>query len=657
MTDERRYLLEQVDDAAVVQVYADGFGALTRDERVLAWHLYQAAIAGRDIYYDQRYRHSLAMREVLEAILRYPEGIEPRTLAEVRRYTKLFWLNCGPYQNLTAQKFTLRLTPEALTAALDTALTSARASGAGLAMGAGEPASAVVTRLAPCFFDATFEPAVTCKAPPAGQDLLEASANNLYAGVRLTDLEGFEERYPLNSRLVAGADGLVEEVYRVGGRYGATIGRIVEHLAAAQAVAPPATADALAALIRFYTTGETADRERYDIAWVRDQEAVVDTINGFIEVYMDARGIKGAWEALVYAVDMAKTARIAQIAARAQWFEDRMPWDPAFRKPSVMGVTARAIEVLVETGESGPVTPVGINLPNEQSVREQYGSKSVALSNITAAYERSQHDALKTEFCWDADELARARAWSALASEVTTDLHEVVGHGSGRMADGVELPPQALLKEHHSAIEEARADLVGLYFIADPVMVELGVVSASDQPALVRAAYESCARNAIVQLRRVGDAAVIEEDHFRNRQLIVHWLQAHTGAIETRVRDGRTFFVVVDVDAFRDGCARLLAEVQRIKSTGDYAAACALLNTYGTAVNVPLRDEVRRRVAPFNIPVYTGFVMPRLTPVRDTDGRVMDATVSYPQDLAAQMLEYSALTADTRAADGLVRQA
>jgi dipeptidyl-peptidase-3 len=646
----RRYLLEQVDDAAVVQAYADGFAQLSREQKVLAWHLSQAAIAGRDIYYDQRYRHGLAMRAVLEAILRHPEGVTPDTLAEVRRYTTLFWLNSGPYHNLTAKKFTLRLTPEALVQAVETAV----AHGAALPVRAGESPAALVHRLAPCFFDATWEPAVTSKAPPPGSDLLDASANNFYAGVRLADLNGFEERHPLNSRVVMTASGPAEEVYRIGGRYSATLTRVVEHLAAARMVAPPATAAALDALVRFYTTGEDADRERYDVAWVQDQTAVVDTINGFIEVYMDPRGLKGAWEALVYYVDAAKTARIERVASLAQWFEDRMPWDPAYRKPGVTGVTARAIEVVIETGESGPITPVGINLPNEQSVRERYGSKSVALSNITAAYERAQHDALKTAFCWDDAELARARAWSATASDITTDLHEVVGHGSGRMAEGLDAPPQTLLREHHSALEEARADLVALYFIADPVIVEIGAVAAADHADLVRAAYEACARNAIVQLRRVGDASVIEEDHFRNRQLIVHWLQAHTAAIETRVREGCTYFVVVDVDAFRAGCARLLAEVQRIKSTGDYAAAQALLETYGTQVNVALRDEVRRRVAPFNIPVYTGFVMPRLETVRDAAGTIIDVTVSYPLDLAAQMLEYSDATATTTAADGLV---
>jgi len=649
MTD-RRYLLEQVDDAAVVQAYADGFGTLTRDQKVLAWHLSQAAIAGRDIYYDQRYRHGLAMRDVLEAILRYPEGVQPDTLAEVRRYTTLFWLNSGPYHNLTAKKFTLRLAPDALLQALEAAV----AHGARLPSYPGGTAAALVNRLAPCFFDDSWEPAVTCKTPPAGSDLLTASANNLYSGVTLADLDGFTEQHPLNSR-VAMMDGAPrEEVYRIGGRYSATLTRVVEHLTAARAVAPVGTAAALDALIAFYTTGTDADRERYDIAWVQDQSAVVDTINGFIEVYMDPRGIKGAWEALVYYVDAAKTARIERIAAMAQWFEDRMPWEPAFRKPGVTGVTARAIAVIIETGESGPITPVGINLPNEQSVRERYGSKSVALSNITASYERAQHDALKSAFCWDEAELARARRWSAVASEITTDLHEVIGHGSGRMAAGVDAPPQTLLREHHSALEETRADLVALYFVADPVMVEIGAVGAADHADLVRAAYEAYARNAIVQLRRVGDATVIEEDHFRNRQLIVHWLQAHTSAIETRERDACTYFVVVDIEAFRAGCARLLAEVQRIKSTGDYAAACALLDAYGTQVNVALRDEVRRRVAPFNIPVYTGFVMPTLEPIRDVGGSIVDVAISYPLDLAAQMLAYSAQTADTRVADGLI---
>ncbi len=639
-TGERAFLLEQVDDAAVVQVYADGFAGLPLAQKVLAWHLYQAALAGRDIYYDQRYRHGLEMRDVLEALVRHPAGIAAATMDEVRRYTKLFWLNYGPYNNLTSRKFVLRLTPKTLL----TAVTAAAAAGARLPLRPGESLPAMVERLSRCFFDADFDPSVTCKTPPAGQDILQASANNLYEGVTTADLEGFAERYALNS-LLAKRDGqLVEEVYRVGGRYGAAISRIVGHLEAAAAVAPTATTESLRALIRFYSTGETDDRERYDIAWVRDQDAMVDTINGFIEVYMDARGVKGAWEGLVYYVNPEKTRRIERIAAHAQWFEDHMPWEPRFRRPRASGITARAIDVVIETGESGPITPVGINLPNEQSVREQHGSKSVSLANIAAAYERSQHEGLRAEFCWDEGELARSMRWSATVGDLTTDLHEVVGHGSGRMAEGVTDSPQVLLKEHASAIEEARADLVALYFIASPAMVALGLIPAADHAELVRAEYEGYARNAIVQLRRVGEAATIEEDHFRNRQMIVHWLMAETSAVETRRRDGNTFFVVVDVEAFRAGCGRLLAEVQRIKGTGDYAAAKVLLDTYGTAVNVPLRDEVLARVAPLNVPVYTGFVMPRLEPVQDAAGAIVDVAISYPLDLTTQMLEYSALT-------------
>ena len=643
------FLLEQVDDAAVVQVYADGFAGLPLTQKVLAWHLYQAALAGRDIYYDQRYRHGLEMRDVLEALVRHPAGIADATMAEVRRYTKLFWLNCGPYNNLTSRKFVLGLTPQALVEAV----TQAAAAGARLPQRPGESLLALVERLSPCFFDASFDASVTSKTPPAGQDILQASANNLYDGVTTADLEGFAEHYALNSRLTKRDGELLEEVYRVGGRYGAALARIVEHLEAAAVVAPPATAEALRALIRFYTTGEAADRERYDIAWVRDQDAVVDTINGFIEVYMDARGVKGAWEALVYYVNPEKTRRIERIAAHAQWFEDHMPWEARFCRPTASGITARAIDVVIETGESGPITPVGINLPNEQSVREQYGSKSVSLSNIAAAYERSQHEGLRAEFCWDEGEFVRSKRWSATAGDLTTDLHEVVGHGSGRMADSVTDSPQVLLKEHASAIEEARADLVALYFIADPEIVALGLIGAADHAELVRAEYEGYARNAIVQLRRVGDADTIEEDHLRNRQMIVHWLMAHTSAIENRLRDGKTYFVVVDVEAFRAGCGRLLAEVQRIKGTGDYAAAKAVVDAYGTAVNVPLRDEVLSRVAPLNVPVYTGFVMPRLEPVRDASGAVVDVAISYPQDLTAQMLEYSALTEATRVGAGL----
>jgi hypothetical protein len=397
MNDTRRYLLESVDDAAVVQLYADGFASLDLRSKILVWHLYLAAVAGRDIYYDQRYAHNLEMRGMLEAILTHPTHVEPRVLDEIRRYTKLFWINTGPYNNLTARKFILRLTRDELLAAL----TAARGDGAVIVTRPGQSLAALVDRLAPQFFDEELHPILTNKSPGNGRDILEASSNNLYAGVTMQALEGFDERYALNSRLSADNGRLTEEVYRVGGRYDREIRRIVAHLTDALAYAPPRMAEALSALIRFYQTGEDADRIAYDIAWVRDQESPVDTINGFIEVYLDPRGVKGAWEGMVCYVNPEKTQRIRALAAHAQWFEDHMPWDPRFRKAQVTGVTARAIEVVIETGDSGPVTPIGINLPNDQAIREQYGSKSVSLANVAEAYERSTPEGLRLEFSWD----------------------------------------------------------------------------------------------------------------------------------------------------------------------------------------------------------------------------------------------------------------
>jgi dipeptidyl-peptidase-3 len=642
MDDARRYLLESVDDAAVVQLYADGFAGLALRDKVLVWHLYLAAIAGRDIYYDQRYAHNLEMRALLEALLTHGACVDSRVLAEVRRYTKLFWINTGPYNNLTARKFVLRATREELLAAV----TAARRDGAAIATRPGESLADLVDRMAPLFFDPTFDPILTNKTPGEGRDILESSANNLYAGVTMRALETFDERYALNSRLAAQNGLLVEEVYRVGGRYDRQIRRIVGHLTDALPYAPPAMADALSALIRFYETGEETDRIAYDIAWVRDQESSVDTINGFIEVYLDPRGVKGAWEGIVCYVNPEKTRRIRALAAHAQWFEDHMPWDPRFRKVEVTGVTARAIDVVIETGDSGPVTPIGINLPNDQTIREQYGSKSVSLTNVAEAYERSTPEGMRVEFSWDEAEAERAKRWGALSQELTTDMHEVIGHGSGRMAGGVTLPPHRLLAEQYSAIEEARADLVALYFLADPELVGLGLVPAEDHREIVQTEYEYYARTALVQLRRVRVGTQLEEDHMRNRQMIVEWLRAHTSALDVRRRDGKTYFVMTDAAAFREGVGRLLAEVQRIKSEGDYAAARRLFETYGVHFDPALRDEVVERVDRLKLPSYTGFVMPRLEARRDARGGIVDVAISYPCDLETQMLEYSALSRD-----------
>jgi dipeptidyl-peptidase III len=644
MSDDRRYLLERVGEAAVVQLYADGFTNLSRRDKILVWHLYQAAIAGRDIFYDQRYAHNLEMRDVLEAIIAHADDVDPATLAEILAYAKLFWINTGPYNNLTARKFVLQCTPNALA----TATHAASRAGAQFSTKHGETLDGLIARLGPMFFDPTVDPTVTSKTPPAGQDILAASANNLHVGVTMKDLEGIEEKYALNSRLVKAHGQLVEEVYRIGGRYSPQIEAIVEHLSAAMPYAPESTAAALRALIAFYRSGEDADREAYDIAWVRDKGQAVDTINGFVEVYLDARSMKGAWEAIVFYVNPAKTTQIRTIAEHAQWFEDRMPWDSKYRKEGAHGVTANAIDVVIETGESGPVTPIGINLPNDQGIREKYGSKSVSLSNVTEAYDKSTLPEFRSEFSWSPDEAARAEKWSAFASELTTNMHEVIGHGSGKIDERLNGNPQAALKEQFSAIEESRADLVALYFLPESKLVELGLVPAPDHDEIVRAEYESYARNALVQLRRIRQGTTIEEDHMRNRQTIVGWLMANTSAIEVRRRDGKTYYAMTDARAFREGVGRLLAEVQRIKAEGDYDAAKALVETYGVHFDSALRDEIVARVDRLQLPSYTGFVMPRLEAVTDESGEVTDVAISYPLDLAEQMLEYSAATRHLR---------
>ena len=635
--DDRKYLLERVDDAAVAQLYADGFEALPIDQKLLIWHLYQAALAGRDIFYDQRYAHNLEMRDLLEEVITHAEGIPADVFEEIFRYTKLFWLNTGPYNNLTARKFVLKCTPAEFAGAVATA----QRNGARIPPRTGESLEDMLARMQPLFFDPEFDPILTNKTPGEGRDILEASANNLYVSVTMADIESFEERYPLNSRLVKQDGRLVEEVYRVGGKYDAQIRAIVRHLEDAVPYATDAMAVALRALIAFYRSGEDADRVAYDIAWLADRESPVDTMNGFIEVYMDPRGHKGAWEALVYYVNREKTEGIRRLAAAAQWFEDRMPWAPEYRKQGVKGVTANAIDVVIETGESSPITPVGINLPNDQTIRELYGSKSVSLSNVNEAYDRSTAAEFRREFAWTAEEAARAEKWSSFAGELTTNMHEVIGHGSGRIAERLQGNPQSALKEQYSALEESRADLVALYFLPDPKLVELGLVSPEDHQEIVRTEYEGYTRNALAQLRRVREGTQIEEDHMRNRQMIVGWLMANSSAIEVRKRDGKTYYVMVDAGAFREGVGRLLAEVQRIKAEGDYDAARTLFETYGVHFDPRLRDEIVERVDRLNMPSYTGFVQPRLQPVRAADGRVTDVTITYPLDLTAQMLEYS----------------
>ena len=443
---DRKYLLERVDDAAVAQLYADGFSALPLKEKTLIWHLYQAAIAGRDIFYDQKHRDALEMRAILEQIVAHPQGIDAATLAEIQRYTKLFWINNGPYNNLTARKFVLKATPQAFAAAAKTAAQN----GATFATRPGETLDADADAAAADVLRCQLSTRLSrTRRPGPGKDILQASANNLYSGVSMADLKGFTEKNGLNSRLVKRDGTLVEEVYKIDGRYSSQITEIVKHLEAAIPFATEPMANALRALVQWYRTGDDADRAKYDIAWVQDKASPVDTINGFIEVYLDPRGIKGAWEALVFYVNQEKTARIKKLAENAQWFEDRMPWDPKYRKPTVQGIVANAIDVVVETGDSGPVTPIGINLPNDQThpraVRQQVGGAVERQRSLRAV---DTPGTMRGRVLVDARRSrTRGEVRRTSSGELTTDMHEVIGHASGRMADGVKGTPQELIKE------------------------------------------------------------------------------------------------------------------------------------------------------------------------------------------------------------------
>lgn len=642
-TESRTYLLDRVDDVAIVQLYVDGFDQLSLRDKTLIYHLSQAAIAGRDIYIDQRYRYSLRIRGVLESVLTHADGIDDQTIAAIRKYMKLFWVNNGPHSSLTAQKNLLECPEDAL----NQAVAKAVANGATMPA-SGDDLARLLAEIRPVLFDPEFETHVTQKSPDEGVDILKASANNLYRNVTTEDLAGFEERYPLNSQLVKRDDGtLIENVYRSGldsyvpaGMYAEPIADVISHLEAAIPFATPKMARALGALIHYYRTGEAVDFYEYNIAWVGDKDSPVDTINGFIEVYMDARGMKGSWESAVYFNDPIKMDMIRKFADSAQWFEDHMPYDKQFRKASVKGISAKAIQVVMETGDSGPVTPIGINLPNDATIRQRYGSKSVSLSNVMEAYEKASTPSARAEFCYDDAEFQRADKWKSMALALEVNMHEVIGHASGQVNEGID--PAASIKEYYSALEEGRADLVALYFIGNPKLIELGLVdNESDLREMQLAAYEAYTRNVMTQLRRIKSGTTIEEDHMRNRQMIVGWLAANTDAISVDVRDGKTYFRVADVDQWHNGVGQLLAEVQRIKSEGDRPTAERLMKDYAININVELRDEVLRRYADLDQPAYTGFVQPELTPTTDAVGNITDVKISYPLDLEAQMLKWS----------------
>ncbi|MFN0205026.1 MAG: dipeptidyl-peptidase 3 family protein [Planctomycetota bacterium] len=646
----RRWALERAGEANVVQLYADGFDKLSVRDKILCYHLYRAAVAGRDIYIDQKYKHSLELRDWLEELYLFKDALAPDAAAEIERYTKLFWLNNGPHHHETGRKEIFKLTSEQWCEAA----AAAERAGAKFPWRENSTRAENLHWIYGTVLNHDADPISTNKSPAAGQDILQASAVNYYENISLAEAEAFQEKYALNSRLVKNANGeLVEEVYRSGselyqpGKYAFEIGKIIECLSDALPYAPPATAAALERLIQYYKTGDPADYREYNIAWVSDKSSVVDTVNGFIEVYADPRGRKGAFEAIVSYVNAEKTSAIRKIAAHAAWFEERMPWDHKYKKTDVRGIVANAIDVVIETGDSGPISPIGINLPNPQDIREMYGSKSVNLSNVAEAYENSTSHVLRKEFCYNADELDRAERFALLTSEVHTNMHEVIGHASGRLSPRVGGEPAKALCEYYSTLEEARADLVALWFIGDPETIQMEM-SPGEDAAL--AEYESYTRSALLlQLRKVKTGDRLEEDHARNRQLIANWILHNSNAIERRERGSKTFFVVTDREAWRQAAGKLLARIMQIKGEGDYAAAKELIETYGVRFDIKLREEVLRRVEAADPPAYTGFVQPRLIPVRAASGEIVNIQITYPCDLAEQMLEWSGRRAEPAA--------
>ncbi len=634
--DDRRYLLERVGDVAVVQLYADGFEDLSLRDKLLCYHLSNAAIAGRDIFIDQKLPFSLELRDILESLYLHRDKMEPPVAKEIERYTKLFWLHNGIHNSHSTRKELLRLSRSQI----DQAVGVARRGGARV------PSDTMVGRIFLVLADPNIFVSCTNKSPEDGKDPVQASCNNLY-GPQVTKAaaDAFDEQYPLNSRLVATQSGdLMEYPFRAGdgasvpaGLYKREITQIIKHLTLALPHAPAKTRTALEHLIRYYKTGAISDWRAYNIAWVADNDSVVDHINGFIEVYLDARGVKGAWEAVVSFFAPNKAREIQQLAKEAQWFEDRMPWKDEFKKPNVKGINARAITVIMETGDSGPMTPIGINLPNEADIRQDYGSKSVFLTNVVEAYDKVRGGRALEEFAWDEAEIARARKYVAKASDTMTNLHEVVGHASGKIRPEIKSPAQ-ILGTYYSTLEEARADLVGLYWLPDPKLRAMGIVAHEDAAL---SEYEGYCRNIPVQLRRVPKGRKLEQDHMRNRQMVVFWLIANSDAVKVEKRDGKTYYRVKGVAEFREGCGRLLGEVMRIKATGDFKAGKRLVDIYGTKVDPTLHQEVLTRLEPLNIPSAVGFVQPELRLVKNAAGEVKDVEVHYPLSLEDQMLRWS----------------
>ena len=643
--DKFDYTVEQFADLQILRYRVPGFENLSLQQKELVYYLTEAALQGRDILFDQNGKYNLRIRRTLEAVYTgYKGDKNTPDFKAMEVYLKRVWFSNGIHHHYGSEKFVPGFAPEFF----KEAVLSVDASTLPLAEGQ------TVEQLCDELFPVIFDPAVMPKRvnQAAGEDLVLTSACNYYDGVTQKEAEDFYNAmkdpkdetpvsYGLNSRLVKENGKIQEKVWKVGGLYGQAIDKIVYWLKKAEGVVEnPEQKAVIAELIKFYETGDLKTFDEYAILWVKDLNSLVDFVNGFTESYGDPLGMKASWESLVNFKDMEATHRTEVISGNAQWFEDHSPVDKQFKKDEVKGVSAKVITAAILAGDLYPATAIGINLPNSNWIRSHHGSKSVTIGNITDAYNKAAHgNGFNEEFVYSDAELQLIDKYADLTGELHTDLHECLGHGSGKLLPGVD--PDAL-KAYGSTIEEARADLFGLYYVADPKLVELGLTPNEDA---YKAEYYTYLMNGLMtQLVRIEPGNNVEEAHMRNRQLIARWVFEKGAAdkvVELVKKDGKTYVVVNDYEKLRALFGELLSEIQRIKSTGDYQGAHDLVENYAVKVDPALHAEVLERYKKLNLAPYKGFVNPKYEAVVDAAGKITDVKVTYDEGYAEQMLRYS----------------
>lgn len=647
VTDDFNYVVDQFADLQILRYQVPGFESLSLKQKQLIYHLSEAALMGRDILFDQNCRYNLPIRRSLEAIYNHYKGDRNDSqFVALETYLKRVWFANGIHHHYAEDKFIPGFTPEFFKNCI------LQVEASQLPLREGQTVEQFIAEISPIIFDAYVMAKRTVQSGDA--DLIQASANNYYGkGVTQKEAETFYAKmkmgkdtispisYGLNSRLVKENGKLMEKVWKVGGVYSAAIEKIVSEL---QKAVPFAENEAQKAiiekLIEYYQTGDLKTFDAYSILWVKDTTSDVDFVNGFIETYGDPFGMKASWESVVNFINKEATKRTKVISDNAQWFEDHSPMDKRFKKETVKGVSAKVITVAMLGGDCYPATPIGINLPNADWIRRDHGSKSVTIENITEAYDKaSQGNGFGEEFVWSDVEREGLKKYGFLTDNLHTDLHECLGHGSGKLLQGTD--PEAL-KAYGSTLEEARADLFGLYYLADDKMVELGLVP--DGEAYKTEYYKYMMNGLMTQLVRVELGKDVEEAHMRNRQLIAKWAYEKGKAdnvVELKKRDGKTFVVVNDYAKLRELFGSLLAEVQRIKSEGDFAAGKKMVEEYAVKVDKELHAEVLERYAKLNLAPYKGFVNPVMKEVKNDKGEVTDIVLDYTEGYIEQMQRYS----------------